>query len=77
MPTECLPESSCQKCPGGGSYEVSCHKNSINAVRSTRTEFEDTGLIAQLDTLHADIDDDDTGNDSPIGVLSDKEKQPR
>lgn len=61
--TPCQPNA-CQKVParnvGGGSYEVSCHKNSINAVRSTRTEFEDTGLIAQLDTLHADIDDDDT-----------------
>ena len=35
---------------------------------------EDTGLITELDALHTYVDDDNSQNDTKVGVFSDEEE---
>lgn len=58
------------------SREVGAHKNRVDPVRSRGIEFEQSGLIAELDALHADIDDDDSGDERRIGIRTEEEQQP-
>lgn len=58
------------------SREVGAHKNRVDPVRSRGIEFEQSGLIAELDALHADIDNDDSGDERRIGIRTEEEQQP-
>ena len=61
-------ETSGQKSPHGTAYKVSGHENGIDTIGGRGAQFKDTGLIAELDTLHADIDKQNSGNDTDITV---------
>ena len=48
----------------------------LAACGYTMIEFEQSGLIAELDALHADIDNDDSGDERRIGIRTEEEQQP-
>ena len=63
-----MPETSGQKSPHGTADKISGHENGIDTIGGRGTQFKDTGLIAELDTLHTDVDKQDSGNDTGITV---------
>lgn len=56
--------------------EVSGHENRIYPIGGRRVDVENTGLVAELDTLHAYVYKNDTGNDTCIVVSAEKERGP-
>ena len=69
-----MPETSGQKSPHGTADKISGHENGIDTIGGRGTQFKDTGLIAELDTLHAYVYKNDTGNDTCIVVSAEKER---
>ena len=74
MPSVQLPERTCEEGSQRTADKISRHENCIDAVGGAGRQFEDTGLITELDTLHTYVDDDDSQNDAKVGVFSDEEK---
>ena len=74
MPSVQLPECTRKEGSQGTADEVGRHENCIDAVGGSGGQFEDTGLITELDALHTYVDDDNSQNDTKVGVFSDEEE---
>lgn len=56
--------------------EVAAHEDRVDPVGGRRTELEQRCLVAQLDALHADVDEQDTPDDRPVVVAARGEEPP-
>lgn len=79
VPTTPLHPQVCQLLPARkgtqrAADEVSGHENRIYPIGGRRVDVENTGLVAELDTLHAYVYKNDTGNDTCIVVSAEKER---
>ena len=76
VPTTPLHPQVCQLLPARKvpKDEVSGHENRIYPIGGRRVDVENTGLVAELDTLHAYVYKNDTGNDTCIVVSAEKER---
>lgn len=77
VPTTPLHPQVCQLLPARkgtqrAADEVSGHENRIYPIGGRRVDVENTGLVAELDTLHAYVYKNDTGNDTCIVVSAEK-----
>lgn len=73
-PSPSLPTASCKEGTQRAADEVSGHENRIYPIGGRRVDVENTGLVAELDTLHAYVYKNDTGNDTCIVVSAEKER---
>lgn len=71
-PSPSLPTASCKEGTQRAADEVSGHENRIYPIGGRRVDVENTGLVAELDTLHAYVYKNDTGNDTCIVVSAEK-----
>lgn len=56
--------------------EVAAHEDRVDPVGGRRAELEQRRLVAQLDALHADVDEQDTPDDRPVVVAARGEEPP-
>ena len=67
-PSPSLPTTSCKEGTQRAADKVSGHENRIYPIGGRWADVENTGLVAELDTLHTDVDKQDSGNDTGIAV---------
>ena len=70
-----LPTTSCKEGTQRAADKVSGHEIVLPDWRQM-ADVENTGLVAELDTLHAYVYKNDTGNDTCIVVSAEKERAP-
>ena len=72
FPLKSMPESASQERTQRTSDEISGHENRIDPVGSLRHQGQRASLIADLHTLHTDINNNNANNKSDVSSL----KQP-
>ena len=60
----------------GAADEEGGHEDGVDAVGGFGVELHDAGLVAELDALDADVDDDDAGDHAGVGVAEDAHDEP-
>ena len=71
-----LPGRAREQRAEGAAEEVAAHEDRVDAVRGRGAEFEKRGLVAQLDALHADVEQQDAGDDRQVVVRAEEEHSP-
>ncbi len=76
VPAPECPEGAGKECAQGAADKVDGHEDGVHAAGGFGAEFHDGALIAQLDKLHADVDEDDAHDDGGVAVASEVEGGP-